>query len=113
MFGKKGNGGKKPTKQHFRRGKSTNKGHPTYIYAKVGNELKYVGITHAEITDGTKNIKLDKNPNPDDNKPSYIRPAPDKADISKFGRRLPTWKFAETDKGKVKSVIKKDKDKKT
>jgi hypothetical protein len=98
--------------KHFRRGKSTNKGHPTYIYAKEGDELKYIGLTHAEITDGIRNIKLERNPNPSDASASYIRPKPDKAGKTKFGRKLTGWKFSESDKTKVKGVIKQDKDKK-
>jgi hypothetical protein len=104
---------KKKFKRHFRRGNVINTGHPTYIYAECGDKLKYIGLTHAEVTEGTRNIKLDKNPNPNDDKDSYIRPKPDKADKSKFGSRLRDWQFDEADKGKVKSVINKDKNKKT
>jgi hypothetical protein len=94
---------------HFRRGKSANKGHPAYIYAKVGDKFKFIGITHAKITHGTKNIPLEQNPDPTDSRTSYIRPNPQKEKPENFGKRLPHWRFAERDKGKVKGVIKKDK----
>lgn len=34
------------------------KGHPAYVYAKIGKSFKYIGITHAEITSGIRNIPL-------------------------------------------------------
>ena len=39
-------------------------GHPTYIYAQEGKKYKFIGITHASITDDTDNIPLEKNPEP-------------------------------------------------
>lgn len=107
---KKPNNGVKFRKQ-FRRGKSANDGHPTYIYAKEGDEFKYIGITHSRIVKGIENIELEKNPNPEDTRPSYIRPNTEKDKQTKFGRKLPNWHFSNDDKGKVKNVIKKDKKK--
>ena len=46
--------------------------HPAYIYAKVGDEYVYVGITHASITNGMKNIPLEKNPNPQDRRIDHV-----------------------------------------
>ena len=102
----------KKTKPHFRRGKPANNGHPTYIYAQDGDKLRYVGLTHASVTQGVRNIKLDKNPNPQDSRDSYIRPSPDKAPKSQFGRKLKDWQLADSDKRKVKRVMQKDKNKK-
>ena len=48
---------KESKKDEFRKEKET--GHPAYIYAKVGNKFKYIGITHSKITEGMENIKLD------------------------------------------------------
>lgn len=53
-------------KDEFRRSKETQ--HPAYIYARVGNDYKFIGITHSNITKRVKNIKLDKNPNLEDKK---------------------------------------------
>lgn len=36
------------------------KNHPTYIYKKINDDYIFVGITHAEVTNNTKNIKLSK-----------------------------------------------------
>lgn len=99
-------------RKHFRRGKSANKGHPAYIYAKIGDEFVYIGLTHGEITDGIRNIKLEKNPNPEDQRPAYIRPDPQQDQQNKFGRKLSHWSFSEADQGKVKGVMKKNKPKK-
>ncbi|MDR2090650.1 MAG: hypothetical protein LBP62_03245 [Clostridiales bacterium] len=99
-------------KRYFRRGKSANRGHPTYIYAERDGKLEYVGLTHAEITEGVRNIPLDKNPNPnpkENEEKSYIRPKTGKEDKKKFGSRLPDWEFAESDKKSVQSVIDKNK----
>ena len=83
-------------------------GHPTYIYAKVGKEFKYLGLTHSNITDKVKNIKLEKNPNPKDNRTSYIRPKAGKANRSEFGVMLNNWHFSEQDKKKVIKIIEKN-----
>jgi len=112
MRNKNKDGDDKKFRKGFWQGKEANNRHPTYVYAKEGNKYKFIGITHAEITEGTKNIKLDKNPNPEDKKESYIRPKPSKDESKKFGRRLKSWSFGESDKGKVNGVIKKGKKKK-
>jgi hypothetical protein len=64
----------KIVKPHFRMHKIN--GHPSYIYADNGIEYKYIGITHSNLTDGVKNIKLkyDPNINSKDIRPSHIRP---------------------------------------
>ncbi len=74
--------------------------HPAYIFAKVGDEYVYVGITHAEITKGIKNIPLERNPNPHDKRKAFFRPRSSKDNKSRFGKRKP-WKLSEKDKLKV------------
>ncbi len=86
-------------------------GHPRYIYEKVGNEFKYIGITHeikSRNNNGELNIKLDKNPNPKDNRPAYIQPYPGKANKKSFGKKE-YWKFADSDKPKIEQVKKRKK----
>ena len=68
-------------KDEFRRSKETQ--HPAYIYARVGNDYKFIGITHSNITKGVKNIKLDKNPNPEDEKTAYAIPQAEKSKVNK------------------------------
>lgn len=99
-------------KPQFRSGKTANNGHPTYIYARDGDDFYFIGLTHSEITEGMKNILLDANPNPDDSAPSYIRPYSGSSYYKNFGARKKSWSFAHSDKDKVNSVIKKGKKKK-
>ncbi len=82
------------------------KGHPTYIYAQEGKEYKFIGITHAEITEGVRNIPLEENPEPGNNSQAYIRPKPQKEHRSSFGGKLKGWFFSPSDKEKVNAVIK-------
>lgn len=94
----------------FRRNNSKKgRGHPTYIYAKENGEYRYIGISHSPITQGLKNIKLDKNPEPKNKTTAYIRPKSQKDKVSNFGKKLPKWKFADSDKQKVDFVKKRDK----
>lgn len=62
----------KQIKPHFRTHKIN--GHPSYIYAEIDNEYKYIGITHANFTQGLRNKKLKFNPNNKDSRKSYARP---------------------------------------
>jgi hypothetical protein len=106
MFGKKGKGRNNKPKTEFRKANDKkNTGHPAYIYAKVGKKYKFIGITHADITKGVSNIPLDRNPDPNDKRQSYLRPKADSQNRSTFGKRLEGWHFGESDKPKVKKVI--------
>ncbi len=88
------------------------KGHPTYIYARIGKEYKFLGLTHSSVTDNVKNIKLEKNPNPKDSRIAYVRPNAGKANRSEFGPGLNNWKFSEQDKKRVNKLIEKNEKKK-
>ena len=92
-------------RDEFRKNKVS--GHPAYIFKKVGRKYEYVGITHAEITDGTKNIKLEKNPNPKDQKDAYLRPKSEKQKENKFSKKpYQGWSFKKKDKFKVEKIKK-------
>ncbi len=82
-------------------------GHPAHIYAQKGKRLIYIGITHAEITDGMDNIPLEKNPEPRNNTKAYIKPNPEEAHRSSFGAKLKGWFFSDRDKVKVEEVKRK------
>lgn len=98
---------RRQSKNEFRRtNKKDGKNHPTYIYAREGDDYVYLGITHAKITKGTKNIQLDKNPNPKDKRTAYVRPVAQKADKSSFGEKLRGWFFGESDKEKINKLKK-------
>lgn len=82
------------------------KNHPAYIYAKVGKKFKYIGITHATITNGMNNIPLDTNPNPKDTNKSYAIPKSETAHQSSFGKKLAGWRLSEADKKKLEKIKK-------
>lgn len=81
-------------------------GHPTYIFAKKGNDYHYMGLTHAEITDGIANIPLSKNPNPADRRKSFFRPKTDSDNKNNFGAKHIGWKISRKDKKKAKKIKK-------
>lgn len=98
--------------KQFRRNNART-GHPAYIvkiFERKGiYKAGFIGITEAKETHGVKNIKLDKNPNPNNLKDSYIRPKVDEVNLTSktFGKELKDWEFTKTDKKKVNKVIKK------
>ena len=95
-------------RNHFRTNNSKKvRGHPTYIYKKVGDRYYFIGITHSEITQRTKNIKLDVNPNPDDPRDSYARPFSSEDNVDSFGSKKKGWKLSKQDK-KIINIIKKN-----
>ena len=100
---------KKSGKEFRKLNNKVGKGHPTYIYAKVGKKYKFIGITHSEITDGVKNIKMDQNPDPKDKRSSYFRPKSSEANRSAFGSRLKGWRLSDNDKIKADDIIRKNK----
>lgn len=107
---------KKSTRDEFRkRHDKIGKGHPAYIYAKIGNEFKCIGITHDDITRSlngkgkTVNIKLEKNPDPEDKSTAYMHPTPDKVKTKHFGKPLHGWKLSQKDKAKADEIKKKGK----
>lgn len=95
-------------KNEFRKNNSKKTaGHPTYIYAQIGNEFKFIGITHSDITDSVKNIELQKNPEPKNKSKAYVRPNPEKAHKASFGTKLKGWCFSQEDKKTIEVIKKK------
>lgn len=98
---------KRKLMNEFRRiNRKDGRDHPAYIYAKEGDKFVYLGLTHAEVTKGVKNIRLEQNPNPKDERPSYVRPASQKAKKSTFGAKLKGWFFGKSDQEKVDKLKK-------
>ena len=95
-------------KNEFRKNNSKKgKSHPTYFYGQNGKKHNFIGLTHAEITDGIKNIPLEINPEPGNNTVAHIRTECLEAHKSNFGIKLKEWFFTDNDKKKVEEVIKK------
>lgn len=98
------------TKNYSKKGAS----HPAYVFIVKDNEAHYIGITHAEITKGIRNIPLHKNPNSNDVKPAYLRPKAQKAHKKSFSKKgYPDYAFDKNDKRKVKRIKKVKKYKKS
>ena len=97
---------KRPFKKHFRVNRSKEASvHPAYVIRKNGGNYDYIGLTHSPVTDNKKNIRLRKNPNPKDNRISYMRPFFRSGPIKKFSRkRIRGWKFSKRDKKKIRRV---------
>ena len=95
-------------KNEFRRkNMKDGKGHPTYIFAQQGDDYIFLGITHSNVTNGVRNIKLKKNPNPKENRDSYVRPKAEKHNKASFGKKLQGWRFSDGDKETVRKLTKK------
>lgn len=99
--------------RHFRKfhAKKTT-GHPQYVYDEDGKVYKIIGITEAPVTNGEKNIPLDKNPEPGKSSKAYLRPKADVIDKGVRNDKLKGWKFIESDKKKVEEIISSKKSKK-
>lgn len=83
------------------------RGHPTYIFARQGNDYIYLGLTHAEVTKGIKNIPLESNPNPSDKRKAHVIPKVQRNNKSSFGKKLKGWFFSKNDKSKIDKLTKK------
>ena len=91
---------------HFRKFQNAKfTGHPQYIYADDGKLYKVIGITSSPVTNGVGNIPLDKNPEPKNTKKAYLRPKPDSVSKGTRNKKLKGWKFSDSDKKKVRSII--------
>lgn len=92
-------------KNEFRKGnKKSSSSHPVHVYSQVGNQYKYIGITHADRTDGIDNILLTQNPEPNNETVAYIKSYPEKAHKDSFSDTLPGWKFNDKDMPNVELV---------
>lgn len=96
-------------RSEFRKNKKS--GHPAYIYASFGNEFIYLGLTHSDVLkNGIKCIKLEKNPNPNDEKIAYVKPFPEHLKQNKFSKQVyKNWSFTENDQKKVNKIKKRTK----
>ncbi len=95
----------KQIKPYFRRHKVN--GHPSYIYAENDDEYKYIGITHAKITQGLKNKKLKFNPNSKDSRQSYARPFSTHDKKSNFkNKKLKGYRVHKADKRTFRNIKK-------
>ena len=81
-----------------------------YVYDKKEGRYLYIGLTHSAITQGMRNIELERNPNPNDERKAYARPKTETTS-DKLQTRFPNWQFSEKDRKTVKGIIKNNKKK--
>ena len=104
--------GRKSFQRHFRKfhSKETT-GHPSYVYDEQGKVYKVIGLTTSSKTNDILNIKLDKNPEPNNFDVAYIQPYSKTIAKGTKNKKLKGWKFSNSDKKKVQTIIDKDKKK--
>lgn len=93
---------KKQTRNEFRKYKKN--GHPAYIYEKVGDKFRFLGITHSDVGEGVTKKRLEVNPNPEDKKPVYMKKTSEIDKVNRFGNVKKGWKLSEKDFEKVKKI---------
>ena len=74
-------------------GKQIKIAHPGYIFIEKGNLYIYVSLTHSNIIEGFKVLKLRKNPNPKDSGDSYYIAEIKEDTKDRFSRRLNDWRI--------------------
>lgn len=118
--GKKKKPSAKPTEKkenrfqrHFRKfhSKETT-GHPSYVFDEEGNKYKILGITGSPTTNGVLNVKLKKNPEPNNNDDAFVHTQPSEIKKGVRNKKLKGWKFSEEDKKRVNAIIDKHSEKK-
>ena len=87
--------------------------HYSYLFKDIGLRRKNIVLTskpfRKEHKKAKKNIKLYKNPNPNNNSDSYFVPKIYIDSIDSFDSRKLKWFFHPNDKRKIKRIIKKAK----
>ena len=86
------------------------RGHKSHITRSKNNVVEHIPITHSPETRKMKNIPLRKNPNPQDNKQSYILPKVQVSQKKYLGRKHPEYKIKNPiDKSIIRHIKKKGK----
>lgn len=89
----------------------TNKvtGHPSFLFQKQGKFRKSIGLTHDDKEDYGKKHRLTKNPNPNDNRITYVKDTIEIQKENKYKRdiKYKDWHFADADKPLIDTLKKK------
>lgn len=81
-------------------------GHPAYIYLEQGEDAHVFSITHAKETRGKRNIKLPNNPNPKDDRESYVLPKPKKTRKKQLRKKKDGWRMSRKNKDRLPKLKK-------
>jgi hypothetical protein len=88
-------------------------GHIHYVFGRRGNHLHSMGLTGSPYTKATKdtpeshNLPLKKNPKPNDDTQSYVRPFSIIRHKDKYGELKSGWKFGENDLPLIEKIKKR------
>ena len=63
------------------------RGHKSSITKRKGNEFEHIPRTHKPFTRGRKNIKLQENPQKDDNRDCFILPKVQTSKVKDLGKK--------------------------
>lgn len=98
--------------RHFRKfhSKETT-GHPSYVFDENGNKYRVLGITSSYKTNDVLNVRLEKNPEPNNPRPAWVQPHVKEVDKGAKNIKLKGWKFSDNDKKTVQKIIDSDKKK--
>ena len=93
-------------RDEFRKNRSKGAGgHPVYIY-KSRKPISFLGYYTFPCNAGRKEHSFRKNPNPNDARPSYMRPKARSENVASFGKVKEGWKLSEADKKGIKKHMK-------
>jgi len=80
--------------------------HYGILIGSEGNKFESITITHAKGSKRGKNIKLDKNPNKNDNRNSYLDKQIRRFPKKTYSRKNANFKFIKSDKDKIDKLAK-------
>lgn len=84
--------------------------HPSYVFREKDNKYYCIVITHSPRFKNKKNIKLYKNPEPNNSTDAYVVNKIYKDEILSYNKRiLSNWKFHNYDKRNIKRIKKNKK----
>ena len=86
----------------FRRDLADHRKHYGFVFARLGNDLVFLRLTHKK-KDGY--LRLSKNPDPNDKQPAYLKPTPKRQNISRFKDPRPGWELSEFDLKRVQEYL--------
>lgn len=82
------------------------KGHPNYVFGRVGDKYKSFGLTH-KPKENHPYVPLTKNPNPNDKTNSYLQKQVLTTHKRFFEEKEKDWSFSSEDRAVVRHHIKK------
>ena len=81
--------------------------HPAYVFLEKGNIYIYVSLTHSNELDNLLLIKLSRNPNPKDNRDSYIISEIREDTVDRFSTKIDDWSMNPTDDLMIRNLFDK------